>query len=109
MISVPATYTESLLSARKGKGKMASSENVFGVANYNSLWAQAIAGTMSQFTGKELSAEMAGAAEDSGEGRLWATFTISEALLGEQAFSVSRADALHLSQLFIGETPDPNA
>jgi flagellar motor switch protein FliN/FliY len=47
--------------------------------------------------------------DDSATDRLWVTFTISDVLLGEQAFSTSRADALLLGQLFIGETPDPNA
>jgi flagellar motor switch protein FliN/FliY len=88
---------------------MALNENVFGLANYYSLWSQSIASTMSQFAGKELGVEMAGAVEHSSDDRLWVIFTLSGALLGEQAFSASRADALLLSQLFIGETSDPNA
>lgn len=88
---------------------MASNENVFGVETYYSLWAQSVASTLSQFTGKELGAEMAAAGEEAEGERFWVTFTMSDTLLGEQAFSVSKADALHLGQLFIGETTDPNA
>jgi flagellar motor switch protein FliN len=88
---------------------MASNENVFGVENYYSLWSQSVAATLSQFTGKELGAEMAAAGEEAEGERFWVTFTMSDTLLGEQAFSVSKADALHLGQLFIGETADPNA
>lgn len=88
---------------------MASNENVFGVENYYSLWSQSVASTLSQFTGKELAAEMGAAGEEAEGERFWVTFTMSDALLGEQAFSVSKADALHLGQLFIGETADPNA
>lgn len=88
---------------------MALNENVFSLATYYSLWSQSIASTISQFAGKDLGAEMAGATDESRDDRLWATFTLSEALLGEQAFSVSRTEALLLSQLFIGETPDPHA
>lgn len=88
---------------------MASNENVFGVENYYPLWSQSVATTLSQFTGKELGAELAAPGEEA-EGELfWVTFTMSDTLLGEQAFSVSKADALHLGQLFIGETADPNA
>lgn len=64
---------------------------------------------MSQFTGKNIGAEVASGANEPEGDRSWATFTVSDALLGEQAFSVSKADALHLGQLFIGETVDPNA
>jgi flagellar motor switch protein FliN/FliY len=88
---------------------MASSENTFGVANYYSLWSQSIASTVAQFTGKEIGAEVASAANEPEGERLWVTFTVSDALLGEQAFSVAKGDALHLGQLFIGETADPNA
>jgi flagellar motor switch protein FliN/FliY len=88
---------------------MASNENTFGVANYYSLWSQSAAATLSQFTGKELSAEITAAVEESGDDRFWVTFTMTDALLGEQSFSVSRADALHLGQLFIGEPADPAA
>lgn len=88
---------------------MASNENVFGVENYYSLWSQSVASTLSQFTGKELAAEMGAAGEEAEGERFWVTFTMSDTLLGEQAFSVSKADALHLGQLFIGETADPNA
>ena len=88
---------------------MASNENVFGVENYYSLWSQSVASTLSQFTGKEVGAEMGAAGEEAEGERFWVTFTMSDALLGEQAFSVTKADALHLGQLFIGETADPNA
>ncbi|HZU30293.1 MAG TPA: flagellar motor switch protein FliN [Candidatus Angelobacter sp.] len=94
----------------KKEDAMASSENLFSLAAYYSLWSQSIASTMSPFIGKEIGAAAKNEAiDDSGDDRLWVTFTLSEALLGEQTFSASRADALHLSQLFIGETPDPNA
>jgi flagellar motor switch protein FliN len=88
---------------------MASNDKTFGVANYYSLWSQSIGSTMSQFTGRELGAEVASAANEPEGDRLWVTFTVSDALLGEQAFSVAKSDALHLGQLFIGETADPNA
>jgi flagellar motor switch protein FliN/FliY len=60
-------------------------------------------------TGKEIGAEITAAAEEPEGERFWVTFTMSDSLLGEQAFSVSKADALHLGQLFIGETVDANA
>lgn len=88
---------------------MASSESTFGIANYYSLWSQSIRSTMSQFTGKEIGAEVAIAANEPPGDQFWVTFTVSDALLGEQAFSVTKGDALHLGQLFIGETADPNA
>src|ERR1700681_1898135 len=88
---------------------MASSENTFGVANYYVLWSQSIGSTLSQFTGKEIGVELSSAAIEPDGQRLWVTFTVSDALLGEQAFSVAKGDALHLGQLFIGETADPNA
>ncbi|HWF04253.1 MAG TPA: flagellar motor switch protein FliN [Candidatus Angelobacter sp.] len=88
---------------------MATNDNVFGVANYYSLWSQSAAATLSQLTGKELTAEITAAVEEPEGERFWATFTMTDALLGEQGFSVSKADALHLGQLFIGETADPNA
>jgi flagellar motor switch protein FliN/FliY len=88
---------------------MALSEDIFGVANYKSLWSQSVAATLSQFTGKEIGAEITAPVEEPAGERFWVTFTMSDALLGEQAFSVSKADALHLGQLFIGETADPNA
>jgi flagellar motor switch protein FliN/FliY len=89
---------------------MASSDNTFGIANYYSLWAQAVAATLSQFAGRDVAAEMAtaGAVEADGE-RHWVTFTVSDALLGEQAFSVSKADVLHMGQMFIGEPLNPEA
>jgi flagellar motor switch protein FliN/FliY len=88
---------------------MASNKRVLGVETYHSLWAQSIASAMSQFTGKDLATEFVPQKDDSTENQLWVTFTMTDALLGEQAFSTSRADALHLGQLFIGESPDPNA
>jgi flagellar motor switch protein FliN/FliY len=91
------------------KGTMALIENVFDVANYKSLWSQSVAATLSQFTGKEVGAEITAPVEEPEGERFWVTFTMSDALLGEQAFSVSKADALHLGQLFIGETADSNA
>jgi flagellar motor switch protein FliN len=87
---------------------MATNDNVFGAANYYSLWSQSAAATLSQLTGKELTAEITAAVEAPEGDRFWATFTMTDALLGEQAFSVSKADALHLGQLFIGETTDSN-
>ncbi|HEY3768460.1 MAG TPA: flagellar motor switch protein FliN [Candidatus Angelobacter sp.] len=87
---------------------MATNDSVFGVANYYSLWSQSAAATLSQLTGKDLTAEIAAAVEETGDDRFWVTFTMTDALLGEQAFSVSKSDALHLGQLFIGETADPN-
>jgi flagellar motor switch protein FliN len=85
---------------------MALSEDIFGVVNYKSLWSQSVAATLSQFTGKEVGAEITAPVEEPEGERFWVTFTMSDALLGEQAFSVSKADALHLGQLFIGETAD---
>lgn len=89
---------------------MASNENTFGIANYYSLWSQAVAATLSQFAGREVAAEMAaaGAAEADGE-RHWVTFTVSDALLGEQAFALLKADVLHIGQMFIGEPLNPEA
>lgn len=89
---------------------MASSENTFGIANYYSLWSQAVAATLSQFAGRDVATEMAtaGAVEAEGE-RHWVTFTVSDALLGEQAFSLSKADVLHIGQMFIGEPLNPEA
>lgn len=88
---------------------MALSEDIFGVVNYKSLWSQSVAATLSQFTGKEVSAEITAPVEEPEGERFWVTFTMSDALLGEQAFSVSKADALHLGQLFIGEPADTAA
>jgi flagellar motor switch protein FliN/FliY len=88
---------------------MATNDNVLGAAKYYSLWSQSAAATLSQFTGKELSAEITAGVEETGDDRCWVTFTMTDALLGEQAFSVSKAGALHLGQLFIGETADPSA
>jgi flagellar motor switch protein FliN/FliY len=88
---------------------MALNKNTFGTEQYYSLWAQSIAQTISQFLGKEVAAETGPAADDTGADRLWVTFTITDVLLGEQAFSTTRADALYLGQLFIGEPADANA
>ncbi|HEY2391171.1 MAG TPA: flagellar motor switch protein FliN [Candidatus Angelobacter sp.] len=88
---------------------MALSEDIFGVVNYKSLWSQSVAATLSQFMGKEVDAEITPPVEEPEGERFWVTFTMSDALLGEQAFSVSKADALHLGQLFIGETADAAA
>jgi flagellar motor switch protein FliN/FliY len=88
---------------------MASNDNTFGVSNYYALWSQTMASIMGQLSGKEVGVEVAGPVGGSLPDRLWVTFTIGEALLGEHAFSVSRADALHLGQLFMGEIPDPKA
>jgi len=89
---------------------MASNENTFGVANYYSLWSQSVAATLSQFAGSEVATEMATAGTVEAYGDLhWVTFTVSDVLLGEQAFSLSKADVLHMGQLFIGEPRDPNA
>jgi flagellar motor switch protein FliN/FliY len=88
---------------------MALSEDIFGVVNYKSLWFQSVAATLSQFMGKEVDAEITPPVEEPEGERFWVTFTMSDALLGEQAFSVSKADALHLGQLFIGETADAAA
>jgi len=68
-----------------------------------------MASIVGQLAGKEAGVEIGGPVDDSSPDRLWVTFTLGEALLGEQAFSVSRADALHLGQVFMGEIPDPNA
>ena len=68
-----------------------------------------IPGSTLSFTGKEIGVELSSAAIEPDGERLWVTFTVSDALLGEQAFSVAKGDALHLGQLFIGETADPNA
>src|SRR5258708_13973914 len=88
---------------------MASNDNTFGVSNYYALWSQTIASIMGQLSGKEVGVEAAGPVEDSLPDRLWVTFTLGEALLGEHAFSVSRADGMDLGQLFMGEIPDPKA
>jgi flagellar motor switch protein FliN/FliY len=88
---------------------MALSEDIFGVVNYKSLWSQSVAATLSQFMGKEVEAEITSPVEEPEGERFWVTFTMTDALLGEQAFSVSKADALHLGQLFIGETADAAA
>ncbi len=88
---------------------MASNSNSFGVNDYYVLWSQTMASIMGQLAGKEAGVEIAGPGEDSSSDRLWVTFTLGEALLGEHAFAVSRADALHLGQLFMGEIPNPTA
>jgi flagellar motor switch protein FliN/FliY len=88
---------------------MAQNKRFLGTETYYSLWAQSIASAMSQFTGQELAVNPAPTTDDSGDEQLWVTFTMTDVLLGEQAFSTSRADALHLGQLFIGEPLDPNA
>ncbi len=88
---------------------MASNSNAFGVDNYYSLWSQTMASIMGQLAGKEAGVEIARPAEDPSSDRLWVTFTLGETLLGEHAFSVSRSDALHLGQLFMGEIPNPAA
>src|SRR5260221_1786564 len=88
---------------------MASNDNTFGVSNYYTLWSQTMASIMEQLSGKEVGVKVAGSVDGSLPDRLWVTFTLGEALVGEHAFSVSRADALHLGQLFMGEIPDPNA
>jgi flagellar motor switch protein FliN/FliY len=91
------------------KEQMASSENVFNVESYYSLWSQSVAMALSQFTGSEVGADVIPAATEPDGERLWVTFTMSDALLGEQAFSLAKSGALHLGQLFIGESCDPNA
>jgi len=88
---------------------MASNNNSFGVGNYYILWSQTMASIVGQLAGKEAGVEVGGPVDDTSPDRLWVTFTLGEALLGEQAFSVSRADALLLGQVFMGEIPDPNA
>lgn len=88
---------------------MASNENVFNVESYYSLWSQSVAMALSQFTGREVAADVIPAATEPDGERLWVTFTMSDALLGEQAFSLAKSGALHLGQLFIGENFDPNA
>src|SRR6266852_2406682 len=88
---------------------MVSNSNSFGVNDYYVLWSQTMASIMGQLAGKEAGVEIAGPGEDSSSDRLWVTFTLGEALLGEHAFAVSRADALHLGQLFMGEIPNPTA
>jgi flagellar motor switch protein FliN/FliY len=88
---------------------MALNSNSFGVNNYYLLWSQTMASIMGQLSGKEAGVEIARPADDSSSDRLWVTFTLGEALLGEHAFAVSRADALHLGQLFMGELPNPTA
>jgi flagellar motor switch protein FliN/FliY len=88
---------------------MALNSNSFGVNNYYLLWSQTMASIMGQLSGKEAGVEIARPADDSSSDRLWVTFTLGETLLGEHAFAVSRADALHLGQLFMGEIPNPSA
>ncbi len=88
---------------------MASNENIFGAGNYYRLWSETMANIMGQFTGQGIGVEMGAAAEDDAAERLWVTFTIGEALIGEHAFAVSKADALVLGQLFMAENLDPAA
>jgi flagellar motor switch protein FliN/FliY len=88
---------------------MSSSENVFGVGNYYRIWSEAVSSTLSQLSGKTLSIEVGPPVDDSADDRLWVTFTFGELLLGEQALSASKTDALVLAQLLMGETPNPEA
>lgn len=88
---------------------MESNENIFGAGNYYKVWSGTMASIMGQFTGKEIAYEMAGGDESTEEDRLWVTFTIGDTLLGEHAFSVSKADALTLGQMFMAEDSNPAA
>jgi flagellar motor switch protein FliN len=88
---------------------MASNDNVFGLGNYYRIWSEAVSSTLSQFTGKGLSIEIGQPIDDTAEDRLWVTFTFGALLLGEQSLSASKADALVLAQLLMGETPNPEA
>jgi flagellar motor switch protein FliN/FliY len=85
------------------------SNTPFGIEAYRALWAETVASVLSQFTGATLTGEVgAPPAEASREGR-WVTFTVTGALVGEQSFQISPADALQLGQTFMAEPLAPEA
>src|SRR2546427_11272195 len=94
--NAPHTFRNYLLFTIKTAEDKMASNNTFGVGNYHILWSQTMSSIVGQLAGKEAGVEVGGPVDDSSPDRLWVTFPICEALLGEQRFCVSRADALHL-------------